>query len=72
MDSIRDKIVEKDDIIEINKQKYRVYTRHVEVEYTLNSTEPELIQRFQDVYAPGSPEPLPVDERILQALKTHT
>ena len=38
------------------------------MEYALNSTEPESIQRFQDVYAPVSPEPLPVDERIRQAL----
>ncbi len=38
------------------------------MEYTLNSTEPELIQRFQDVFAPDSPEPLPVDKRISQAL----
>ena len=38
------------------------------MEYALNSAEPETIQRFQDVYAPGSPEPLPVDERIRQAL----
>ena len=38
------------------------------MEYALNSTEPESIQRFQDVYAPDSPEPLPVDERIRKAL----
>ena len=38
------------------------------MEYALNSAEPETIQRFQDVYAPGTPEPLPVDERIRQAL----
>ena len=38
------------------------------MEYALNSFEPELLQRFQDVFAPGSPEPLPVDERIRQAL----
>ena len=38
------------------------------MEYALNSSEPETMQRFQDVYAPESPEPLPVDERILQAL----
>jgi len=40
------------------------------MEYALNSTEPESIQRFQDVYAPDSPEPLPVDERIRKALNT--
>ena len=40
------------------------------MEYALNSFEPELLQRFQDVFAPGSPEPLPVDERIRQALNT--
>ena len=38
------------------------------MEYALNSTEPESIQRFQDVYAPDSPEPIPVDERIRKAL----
>ena len=38
------------------------------MEFALNSAEPETIQRFQDVYAPGSPEPLPVDERIRHAL----
>ena len=40
------------------------------MEYALNSSEPEPIQRFQDVYAPDSPEPLPVDERIRKALNT--
>ena len=38
------------------------------MEYALNSAESETIQRFQDVYAPDSPEPLPVDERIRKAL----
>jgi len=38
------------------------------MEYALNSNEPETTQRFEDVYAPESPKPLPVDERIRQAL----
>ena len=38
------------------------------MEYSLNSTEPDSIQRLHDVYAPDSPEPLPVDERIRKAL----
>ena len=38
------------------------------MEFALNSAEPEKMQRFQDVYAPESPEPLPVDERIRHAL----
>ena len=38
------------------------------MEYALNAFEPDPLQRFQDVFASGSPEPLPVDERIRQAL----
>ena len=38
------------------------------MEYALNAFEPDPLQRFQDVFASESPEPLPVDERIRQAL----
>ena len=63
---IKDILVTTEDLQQIKSQINNEMDEAME--YALNSNEPETTQRFQDVYAPESPEPLPVDERIRQAL----